>query len=466
VLTQAVPDGRETYNPLAEQQITMPFWLIGWDVFFFIGNRRFARHWAVSQVQRELQDTYRIFISHDSIQNYCRLYQTIVAARHGDLGRILAEYHDASELVLSIDGLQPEKGHETLYVVRELRKKRVWFAELLISSSFPEVEKLFLRAKEWADQLHIPVRMWISDKQEAFVEGIRKVCPEVYHRYCDNHFLRDVAKPVLEADSSAKVEMRKKIRGLREVERGMQKSIDEKVQAGAMEENLRENAVIDYCSALRGILSDDQGGPLHPPGLRMAEGVKEVRESLSECLQMKTGGEAEHGVKRLIEIIDKGLDAVSEKQAKIKEQVKKLRKIDRCLDPKRGNHEKRRLAFEKLQGLFSAEEDDVYCHMAKFMKSFSPGLFIGGDDSDLPRDNLDLERFFKTTKGHERRIHGRRHTGTRLVIEGPTLIPVLDAHLSHPQPFTISDLMPYFSTEIPKAQTKAEQRKKCEKLVQ
>ena len=35
------------------------------------------------------------------------------------------------------------------------------------------------------------------------------------HRYCDNHFLRDVAKPVLEADSHAKVQIRRKVRNLR-----------------------------------------------------------------------------------------------------------------------------------------------------------------------------------------------------------------------------------------------------------
>ena len=41
-------------------------------------------------------------------------------------------------LVLTIDGLQPEKGHETLYVVRELMGKRVWFAEPLLSSATQE----------------------------------------------------------------------------------------------------------------------------------------------------------------------------------------------------------------------------------------------------------------------------------------------------------------------------------------
>src|SRR2546425_12563203 len=114
--------------------------------------------------------------------------------------------------MLAIDGLQPEKGHETLYVVRELKGKRVWFAEALLSSATVEVEGLLVQARAWAERLGKPVRLWISDKQEAFVRGIAAAFPGVPHRYCANHFLRDVAKPVLEADSHAKVRMRRTIR--------------------------------------------------------------------------------------------------------------------------------------------------------------------------------------------------------------------------------------------------------------
>jgi hypothetical protein len=48
--------------------------------------------------------------------------------------------------------------------------------------------------------------------------------------------------------------------------------------------------ILDYCAAVRGILNDDQGGPLHPPGLRMADALKEVRESLDRCVEMKKRG--------------------------------------------------------------------------------------------------------------------------------------------------------------------------------
>jgi hypothetical protein len=205
-------------------------------------------------------------------------------------------------VVLSIDGLQPEKGHETLYVVRELRRKRVWFAESLLSSSAAEVRRLLEQARDWAQQLGKPVAGWVSDKQDAFVTGIAAVFTDVPHRYCHNHFLRDLAKPTAELDSHAKVRMRSKVRGLRELERQV---LSEQAPAAsppatpetapaasapASASNTAGEVVLDYCAVVRGILNDDQGGPLHPPGLRMAEALTEVRQSLQRNLEAKKGG--------------------------------------------------------------------------------------------------------------------------------------------------------------------------------
>src|SRR5262249_47777992 len=125
---------------------------------------------------------------------------------------------DVDAVILSIDALQPEKGHETLYVVRELERKRVWFAQALLSSATAEAQQLLAQTRRWAEGLGKPVRLWISDKQDAFVRGIAAEFPGVPHRYCANHFPRDVAKPILEADSHAKVQMRRTVRGLRAIE--------------------------------------------------------------------------------------------------------------------------------------------------------------------------------------------------------------------------------------------------------
>ncbi len=50
------------------------------------------------------------------------------------------------------------------------------------------------------------------------------------------------------------------------------------------------DVVLDDCAAVRGILHDDQGGPLHPPGLRMAAALEDVQGSLQRNLEAKKGG--------------------------------------------------------------------------------------------------------------------------------------------------------------------------------
>jgi GNAT superfamily N-acetyltransferase len=356
-----------TLSPLAESQITSPWWLIGWDVFCWLGFRRFSRHWSIPQLQAELRDSFSIRLSEDAIAGYLQRYRCMVAARHQDAALLAEHYKDIDELVLTIDGLQPEKGHETLYVVRELRGQRVWFAEALLSSSTDEVRRLLAKAKDWAGQLGKPVVLWMSDKQDAFVQGIAAEFPDVPHRYCQNHFLRDLAKPVLERDSHAKVQMRKRVRGLRAIERqvlaarrqgqagaeavgaaampdepagGAPAAASQASGAVAADQPAASNAaaagaagpvgtaggalaaagpvtaesgtagaavaaaaaavveavdeagqvVLDYCAAVRGILNDDQGGPLQPPGLRMAAALQEVRASLQRNLGAKKGG--------------------------------------------------------------------------------------------------------------------------------------------------------------------------------
>ena len=89
---------------------------------------------------------------------------------------------------------------------------------------------MIAQAKQWAEILGKRVILWVSDKQDAFVTGIAAEFPEVPHRYCDNHFLRDAAKPVLDADSHAKVQMRKKVRGLRGIERSVLKQRRQRIK--------------------------------------------------------------------------------------------------------------------------------------------------------------------------------------------------------------------------------------------
>jgi hypothetical protein len=300
-----------------------PHWTVSWDLFAWMGHRRFSRHWSVPQIRHELADRFFVDVSDDWIEDYLRRYQAIVAGRESDIELLKKEYAGVDDLILTIDGLQPEKGHETLYVIREVRRQRIWFAEPLLCSSNGEIERLFEQAKQIVVTLDKKVRCWMSDKQQAFVTSIAKVFPDVPHRYCKNHFLRDLVKPVMEKDSHAKVQMRRKVRGLRTIEKhmlpetrrqkqaeqkaapsvGMQPAAQTNAGAGSQpvaapvappadrhEANLEQReAVLDYCACVRGILNDDQGGPLRPPGVRMDDALAEVQQSVERVLSPRKG---------------------------------------------------------------------------------------------------------------------------------------------------------------------------------
>jgi len=476
----------KTRSPYAETALTLPWWLIGWDVFCWVGHRRFARHWSVPQIRSELADTYQIPLSADAIEDAVRRYQTMLAARQQAPQVVAAAYRNVAALVLSIDGLQPEKGHETLYVVRELNAKRIWFAEALLSSSAAEVRRLLIQARAWATRLGLPVHLWLSDKQDAFVTGIAAEFPGVPHRYCVNHFLRDLAKPMLEADSHAKVTMRRKVRGLRAIEREVLQQrrriagetpavapaptppappppanqLAKAVPVAADPPADAGEVVLDYCSAVRGILNDDQGGPFQPPGLRMAEALGDVRASLQRNLDANRNGRAHTQLQRLAACIDRGVADVQAEHQVIRQYLQELQRVAATLTSANGAATTRQAQFTRLQEEFAGLATSFYQHMAGVMASFAAGLFVGGDTRPFLQDNLELERWFRKPKGHERRIHGHRHAGVRIVQEGPTLLPALDAHGTHPEPFTAHDLEPYQDTSAPPCQVNALHRRK------
>jgi hypothetical protein len=317
-------------------RLAMPYCVLGWDVLCWLGHRRFARHWSVPQIRQELKDRFAIPLSEDAIEQYVFRYQGMVAAEQQDPEEFKRAYQGVEGVALSIDGLQPEKGHETLYVVREIGQNRVWFAVALLSSTDAEIKRVLVRAREMVELLGLPVQCWVSDKQKAFVTGIAEVFKGVPHRYCENHCLRDLAKPMLIDDSNAKVQMRKKVRGLRKIEHKVEAekaaaiatataakvaaveaaaiasttvpeavagarvaaeaaavaaaAVAAEAAAAAATTTSSAEVVMDYCVAVRGILNDNKGGPLHPPGERMAEALTQVREAIRENPEAKKGG--------------------------------------------------------------------------------------------------------------------------------------------------------------------------------
>jgi len=218
--------------------------------------------------------------------------------------------------------------------------------------------------------------------------------------------------------------------------------------------------VLDDWSAVRGILNDDQGGPFQPPGLRMAEALGDVRASLQRNLDANRGGRAHTQLQRLAACIDRGVAEVQAEHMVVRQHLQEIQRVAATLTSAHGAAAVRQTQFTRLQEEFAGLDTPFYQHVAGVMAGFAAGLFVGGETLPCLQDNLDLERWFRQPKGHERRIHGHRHAGVRIVQEGPTLLLALDAHMTHPEPFTAHDLAPYQDASAPPCQVEALQRRK------
>lgn len=158
--------------------------------------------------------------------------------------------------------------------------------------------------------------------------------------------------------------------------------------------------------------------------------------------------------------IDKGLDLVRPQQETIRRHVATIEEVAATLDPTGKRSTRRQSDFDAILDRLDGDGDPIHEQMVGVMRGFRAGLFVGGDAMDHVQDNLELERWFRLPKGHERRIHGHRHAGVRIVQEGPTMVHALEAHVAHPQPFTVDDLLPYRSARAPECQRQAIHRRK------
>jgi hypothetical protein len=147
-------------------------------------------------------------------------------------------------------------------------------------------------------------------------------------------------------------------------------------------------------------------------------------------------------------------------KTEIEKYTKEVKKVEDTLVSSMGTLKNRLSKFKRLKRRFARSNDSVKNSMSETMQSFRASLFVNDDELSMPEDNLDLERWFKKPKGHERKIHGHKHVGIRIVNEGPTLLPTLDAHILQKQPFTYENLLPYAYAVPPESQIRSIEHKR------
>jgi hypothetical protein len=164
-------------------------------------------------------------------------------------------------------------------------------------------------------------------------------------------------------------------------------------------------------------------------------------------------------LRRLAGYLERGLSAVVEDLKEVRERVKVVAEVAACLEGLSEQREARQAQYGELLERLRGREGEFAEKAASMMADWEEGLFAGSVEG-LPVDNLELERWFKLPKRHLRHIHGRAHAGVRLVQEGATLLPTLNAHEQHQGPFTAEELLDYRNVPLPSCQRQAFHRRK------
>lgn len=250
----------------------LPHHEFGLDVIALVGALRYQEHRSVPQIHAHLKSK-GVCISERSVTHLLARYDELVSLWLRDVSRLKAIVKEQGRLILAIDGMQPEVGHEVLWVIRDCLSGEILLAKTLLSSKTEDLATLLLEVKNILD---VPIDGVVSDGQQSIRKAVEVALPEIAHGLCHFHYLKEASKIIYEADRHAKKELKKHVRGIRKIENSIPDN-DQKMAA----------VVSKYCSAVRGSLTSDGRPPLDASGLKLQERLTLIEQSLHSLEKKK-----------------------------------------------------------------------------------------------------------------------------------------------------------------------------------
>ena len=253
------------YHPEEEAHWGLPEQECGLDLVLRVGQLRYREHRSCPEIHERLRQE-SIHVALRTVQNVLTQYDTLLSLALDTMPERTDRLRQQGRAVLAIDGLQPDVGHEVLWVVREVLSGEILCARSLLSSARAELESLLT---DVVAALPVPVTGIVSDGQHVIRDAVAAALPGVPHQLCQFHYLREAGRPLWEADRHAKKELKKLVRNVRLIEREAEKDDSEAAKV-----------VLGYCAAMRSALTDDARPPLRFGGLQLHQRLSAIQASL------------------------------------------------------------------------------------------------------------------------------------------------------------------------------------------
>jgi hypothetical protein len=254
------------YRAEEEGAWALPHGEFGLDIITVIGQLRYGEHRSIPEIHHRLVQR-GVGIAQRTVTDQLERYEELVALHLADEERLQERLRQQEQVLLAIDGMQPDVGHEVLWVIRDCLSGEVLLARTLLSSTRGDLAGLLGEVKE---AVPVPIRGVISDGQQTIRQAVARQLPGVPHQLCHFHYLDEAADPIFQADRHAKTELKKLVRGVRPLERSLEG-----------QEDKQSEAMRSYCLAVRSALTDDGHPPLCACGLKLHDRLAQISDSLA-----------------------------------------------------------------------------------------------------------------------------------------------------------------------------------------
>ena len=161
------------YRPEVEGALALPQHEFGLDVVALVGALRHRDHRSVPEIHAILRGR-GVAIAERSVTNLLDRSDEVLAPQLSDKGRLGRRLAGQGRVVLALDGLQPDVGHEGLGVLRDGLSGPVLLARSLLSGTAEDLAALL---REVVEAVGVPVAGVISDGQHAIRKAVGEGLP-------------------------------------------------------------------------------------------------------------------------------------------------------------------------------------------------------------------------------------------------------------------------------------------------
>lgn len=270
----ACPGAKEIYFSHEAESLHLKHRRYSRELVVSAGYRRFWQHQTTYEVHEWLTEDLKLAISERQVLNIMADFLALLRAAQP--AKVYQKLQGLSNLIIGLDGMQPEKGNTSLYIVREEQIGLTLLAENLDDSTNAKLSKhLFEPLKALAKELDLKWQGVISDAQRSIRIAVTKSLPGVPHQVCQFHCLRDAGTPIFEADRGMKKRLKKALRQkLAYLERRM-----ERLEA----DDPYRDVLLDYADAIQTALLEGGIAPFELGGLRLFDALQDLALSLARC---------------------------------------------------------------------------------------------------------------------------------------------------------------------------------------